>query len=494
MLPHRVTINCIVLCGDSGNFVGRGRQPLLQPSCRKKSTTLIGHLRGSSQREEHQSMNRFHFTLLACLVDGALAEVMVFTTAGGSPPRTSMSHPGTTHGDSTSLDAGAIGCPLSKKGDPSSEEFAKEGLLRGALVQGNKSDWASMAPLRGPAPRPPWLCTVSVREGSLGEMHIYVDPKASWVPVHPCQGSPQTGRKTAGNGTCSGGKQVYLSVAEASPNQLDHLRVESPFSRKGRLTWELIVCTIELNSKGGDGRGVATCDGSVDRLGGWCMQWSQSCPYRPVHACRVAVVWSSAEQAILLATRDGWYAAAAEALSRARQLHAHCTWLPSRCQRHLLIQQHAWTLTLAVWKEKQDPTTGWRSDGRTVWLRPGTCHWDWVLKPALKLIWSKPSGVTASADAICPRSLWNCFSGTTLLPWKDSRQFSIDWARSIERCPVRLTESNSIPRKEILCAGESLLFSQLTRSSRCLGDWAPCPCVRTIVLETGPVWASHQDG
>ncbi len=244
---------------------------------------------------------------------------MVFTTAGGSPPRTSMSHPGTTRGDSTSLDAGAIGCPLSKKGDPSSEEFAKEGLLRGALVWGNKSDWASMVPLRGPAPRPPWLCTVSVREGSLGEMHIYVDPEASWVPVHPCQGSPQTGRKTAGNGTCSGGKQVYLSVAEASPNQLENLRVESPFSRKGGLTWELIVCAIELNSKGGDGRGVATCDGSVDRLGGWCMQLSQCCPYRPVHACRVAVVWSSAEQAILLATRGSWYAAAAEALSRARQ-------------------------------------------------------------------------------------------------------------------------------------------------------------------------------
>ncbi len=100
-------------------------------------------------------MNRFHFSLLACLVDGALAEVMVFTTAGGSPPRTSMSHPGTTRGDSTSLDAGAIGCPLSKKGDPSSEEFAKEGLLRGALVRGNKSDWASMVPLSGPAPRPP---------------------------------------------------------------------------------------------------------------------------------------------------------------------------------------------------------------------------------------------------------------------------------------------------------------------------------------------------
>ncbi len=74
---------------------------------------------------------------------------MMFTTAGGSPPRISASRPGTTRGDSTSLDAGARGCPLSKKGDPSSEEFAKEGLSRGASVLGTKSDWASMVPPKG---------------------------------------------------------------------------------------------------------------------------------------------------------------------------------------------------------------------------------------------------------------------------------------------------------------------------------------------------------
>ncbi len=79
-----------------------------------------------------------------CLVDGALAEVMVFTTAGGSPHRTSASRPGTTRGDSTSLGVDVRGCPLSEKGDPSSEELAKEGLSRGALVWGTKSDWASL--------------------------------------------------------------------------------------------------------------------------------------------------------------------------------------------------------------------------------------------------------------------------------------------------------------------------------------------------------------
>ncbi len=92
------------------------------------------------------------------------------------------------------------------------------------------------------------------------------------------------------------------------------------------------------------------------------------------------------------------------------------------------------------------------------------------------LIWSNPSGVTAAADAICPRSLWNCFSGTTVLPLKELRQFSTDWARSSVRRAVILTESNSTPRKEILCAGESLLFSQLTRSP----NWLRCRSTRSL--------------
>ncbi len=92
------------------------------------------------------------------------------------------------------------------------------------------------------------------------------------------------------------------------------------------------------------------------------------------------------------------------------------------------------------------------------------------------LIWSNPSGVTAAADAICPRSLWNCFSGTTVLPPKELRQFSTDWARSSVRRAVILTESNSTPRKEILCAGESLLFSQLTRSP----NWLRCRSTRSL--------------
>ncbi len=103
------------------------------------------------------------------------------------------------------------------------------------------------------------------------------------------------------------------------------------------------------------------------------------------------------------------------------------------------------------------------------------------------LIWSSPSGVTVTADAICPRSLWKCFSGTALLLCKDSRQFSIDWACSNERRAVRLTEFNSMPRKEILCTGENFLFSQLTWSPNML-RWQST----VTALETGPVWASRR--
>ncbi len=65
-----------------------------------------------------------------------------------------------------------------------------------------------------------------------------------------------------------------------------------------------------------------------------------------------------------------------------------------------------------------------------------------------------------------------------MLPLKELRQVSMDWARSLVRRATTLTESNSILRKVFLCTGESLLFSQMTR--------APGPCDRTTVLVHGP--------
>ncbi len=65
-------------------------------------------------------------------VDGARAEAIVSATSWGRSPRTSASHPGTTHGVSTGPDVAARGCHVSEKADPSSEESAREGLSRGA--------------------------------------------------------------------------------------------------------------------------------------------------------------------------------------------------------------------------------------------------------------------------------------------------------------------------------------------------------------------------
>ncbi len=94
------------------------------------------------------------------------------------------------------------------------------------------------------------------------------------------------------------------------------------------------------------------------------------------------------------------------------------------------------------------------------------------------LKWSNPSGMTAAADAMCPRTLWNCFSGTTFLPLKEFRQFITSWVHSSVRQAVILTESNSTLRREILCTGESLLFSQLTQSP----NWLRCRSTKSLWL------------
>ncbi len=65
-------------------------------------------------------------------MDGTCAEVIVSATSWGRSPKTSTSHPGTICGVSTGPDAGARGCPISEKADPSSEESAREGLSQGA--------------------------------------------------------------------------------------------------------------------------------------------------------------------------------------------------------------------------------------------------------------------------------------------------------------------------------------------------------------------------
>ncbi len=225
------------------------------------------------------------------------------------------------------------------------------GAVARALVQRTKSDWASTTPPRGPAPCPPWLCTVSVRESSLGEMHICIGPEASCVPVRSCQGSPWSGRKTASNGMCSG-RQIDLpecrrTISQSAGPSQGGVAILPEGRADVRARWQHDWARLGYERPQSDLR-CFWLQKKRWRMSSGMRQWSHCCLYGPVHACRVAVVWSGAEQAILLATQGSWYATAAKALSRARQLHAHCTWLPSPWQRHLLIQQHAWTLALAV--------------------------------------------------------------------------------------------------------------------------------------------------
>ncbi len=111
-----------------------------------------------------------------------------------------------------------------ERGGPSSEECAREVLSRGKWVRETRSEWAKAAQPAGPAPRPPWACTVSVRVGSLGETHTCVKPEARCVPVHPCRGGPRSGKNTAGSGRTRG-KQT--GPPELSMNRLQISRIVS---------------------------------------------------------------------------------------------------------------------------------------------------------------------------------------------------------------------------------------------------------------------------
>ncbi len=145
------------------------------------------------------------------------------------------------------------------------------------------------------------------------------------------------------------------------------------------------------------------------------------------------------------------------------------TWPPSPWRRVSVVnQQPTWRPVSGALlpEETKGLTMGWRNGGRPEWLRPRACHChalprglghgasvESVLYGAAPAAWLPPQA------AICLSSLWNCFSGAAVLLLNVFKQFNTDWARSCTRHAVWLTESNSIPRKEILCLGESLLFS-----------------------------------
>ncbi len=145
-----------------------------------------------------------------------------------------------------------------------------------------------------------------------------------------------------------------------------------------------------------------------------------------------------------------------------------------------LWQQYAGTLVLEAPRpvERQGPSRGWGSGDTARWYPLA------VYRGAMP---TSGPGSVASAEVVSYEAIrvaWlqlrmpydpgasETFSGTTFLPLKELRQFSTAWARSSVRRAVILTESNSTQRKEVLCTGESLLFSQLTRSPNWLRCWS----------------------
>ncbi len=130
-------------------FQSGGWQPTLQLSCRKESTTPIGHLRGHLGKENTSSR-----------------------TDCGRPLKSATSHLGATHADSIDLDAGAIWSRAPEKGGPSSEEYARKGQWRGKWVLETRSGWARMVRPAVPAPRPPWACSVCASRLTGGNAYL----------------------------------------------------------------------------------------------------------------------------------------------------------------------------------------------------------------------------------------------------------------------------------------------------------------------------------
>ncbi len=170
---------------------------------------------------------------------------MVSTTACERPLKSAASRPGATHGGSTDLDAGAKWCQAPEKGGPSSEECTREGLSRGEWVRETRSGWARTARPAGPAPRPPWPCTVSVRAGSLGELHTCIEPEASCASASVPRG-PSVRENTAGSGRTRGKQTGLPELPRIDSRSAGSSRDGVAILRGSELSWERIGRTIEL--------------------------------------------------------------------------------------------------------------------------------------------------------------------------------------------------------------------------------------------------------
>ncbi len=252
--------------------------------------------------------------------------------------------------------------------------------------------------------------------------------------------------------------------------------------------------------RGGGGGRVATCDGSVDHLVGWCTRRSQCCLYGPVRARLVSVYWDGSRPGLQPATLGSWCASAVGNPSKPPTLQARWTWPPSPWRRHPCKPQHAWRpLPGALLPEGTiGLTTGWRFGGRLEWLGPTACR---SVTPTSGL--SHGASVEAVSYGAAPAS-WPppqppyapgaSFSGAAVLFLNVFKQFNTDWARSCVRRAVWLTKSSSIPSawaswKEVYerpssrCADPRLVVTHRFSWAQWCKGWKTLPSYR---LE-GPV-------
>ncbi len=81
------------------------------------------------------------------------------------------------------------------------------------------------------------------------------------------------------------------------------------------------------------------------------------------------------------------------------------------------------------------------------------------------LMYNSPKGIMLAAAAIRPNSLWNCL---TVSDWSCLILFTADRMDSIRAGDRRAcidVESNAMPRKVVLCSGESTLFLAFSRNT-----------------------------
>ncbi len=104
-------------------------------------------------------------------------------------------------------------------------------------------------------------------------------------------------------------REVLWGGGERSSWQLDGCPVEQAQNMNGAKRPQML-----RTSRGGGGGRVATCDGSIDHLVGWCTRQSQCCLYGPVRA--------RLSKRLLRRFKARFTA------SNSRQLMCQCSWEP----------------------------------------------------------------------------------------------------------------------------------------------------------------------